>query len=80
MEVYEMNLNKTEKHVKKEGDLALNLRLGATARSKTERSNLHSRVDLIKSSHYGDESRTILFEAEVKRSQAFELFHRLQNC
>jgi hypothetical protein len=80
MEVCKMNVNKTGKRVKKEGDLALNLRLGATARSKTERSNLHSRVDSIKSNHYGDESRTVLFEAEAKRNQAFELFHRLQNC
>jgi hypothetical protein len=80
MEVYKMNLNKTGKHVKKDDDSTLSAHLGVTMKFKTELPKLHSGVKLTKNSYFDDKSNRILLEAEFKKNQAFELFHRLQKC
>jgi hypothetical protein len=72
-----MNLNKVGIYVKKNLDGVLSTLLGITTKSETKQPKLRK---LAESIDFGVKSERILLEAEVKKSQAIELFRERQKC
>jgi hypothetical protein len=75
-----MKYNKMGIHVKKNIDDFLNTVFGRTPKFKKTESRLHNGVNLNENVGLDNQAKKALLEAEAKKSQAFELVRRFQNC
>jgi hypothetical protein len=75
-----MKLNKMGIYVRKNIDSFLNTLFGRTTRLEQTEPKLHNGVKLGENVNLGNKVKKTLLEAEVKKTEAFELIRRFQNC
>lgn len=75
-----MTYNKMGIQVKKNIDDFLNTVFGRTPKFKKTESRLHNGANLYENVGLENQAEKTLLETEVKKSQAFELIRRFQNC